>query len=522
MENTNVIKRFFSTLLGYIISSLVMGLFLPYWLVVYPINDFFTDVLKLDEVFSLLLTTILFLALFMLFNVYLTISKLENDFKIDLSFEKEAFEREKNTIRNKIINEANNEKNKILFEANNEKQQILHLVDLEKWEILDKAHADSREKYEEAQNIKKQLEDDIKILNSKKTQCEYDIETDEKKLATLLKNIEKTKNKFSEIKNEVANYTEKIKTTNTIDYPWLAELYADIAYIEEQKIAKILETKKRPALGTAKEIKEEISKEKRIIQEQLKMAQNQLNYYETVFPWLEEFKEVDPIEAYESIKASNSNDEYTRIKNYISPEEFQKLSTAEKYQLALDRWRNKQNKTAWQIGIDYERYIGYVYECKGYKVTYNGAIKGLEDMGRDIIAENDKEILVVQCKYWKKEKIIHEKHIFQLYGTVILEKMQTKKKVKGVFITSATLSETALAVAKELKIEIQSEIPFKKDYPCIKCNINHSTGEKIYHLPFDQQYNTTHIELDKGEYYVKTTKEAEERGFRHAFKHIYG
>ena len=53
-------------------------------------------------------------------------------------------------------------------------------------------------------------------------------------------------------------------------------------------------------------------------------------------------------------------------------------------------------------------------------------------------------------------------------------------------------------------------------YPMIKCNIS-SNGNKIYHLPFDQQYDKTLIR-NVGECYVSTVKEAEEKGFRRAFR----
>jgi hypothetical protein len=50
----------------------------------------------------------------------------------------------------------------------------------------------------------------------------------------------------------------------------------------------------------------------------------------------------------------------------------------------------------------------------------------------------------------------------------------------------------------------------------IKCNINN--GNKIYHLPFDQQYWRTVIDKP-GEFYAITVKEATKAGFRRAFKH---
>ena len=58
-------------------------------------------------------------------------------------------------------------------------------------------------------------------------------------------------------------------------------------------------------------------------------------------------------------------------------------------------------------------------------------------------------------------------------------------------------------------------------YPCIKCNIS-ADGTKIYHLPFDQQYDNVKIETHKGEFYCATVKEAEDAGFRRAFRHKFG
>ena len=57
-----------------------------------------------------------------------------------------------------------------------------------------------------------------------------------------------------------------------------------------------------------------------------------------------------------------------------------------------------------------------------------------------------------------------------------------------------------------------------KGYPCIKCNISMVDGARIYHLPFDQQYDNTRIEIKKGEMYCQAVEEAEKAGFRRAFK----
>ena len=54
------------------------------------------------------------------------------------------------------------------------------------------------------------------------------------------------------------------------------------------------------------------------------------------------------------------------------------------------------------------------------------------------------------------------------------------------------------------------------EFPRIKCNINND-GEKIYHLPFDQQYDRVQI-INDGEMYATTVTEAEEAGFRRAYR----
>ena len=57
-----------------------------------------------------------------------------------------------------------------------------------------------------------------------------------------------------------------------------------------------------------------------------------------------------------------------------------------------------------------------------------------------------------------------------------------------------------------------------EEFPRIKCNIGKG-GEKIYHMPFDQQYDRTIIDKIKGECFVSTVEEAVNKGFRRAKKY---
>lgn len=221
------------------------------------------------------------------------------------------------------------------------------------------------------------------------------------------------------------------------------------------------------------------------------------------------------------------------VLKYVPKSEFKTLDVGDRNQLALDRFL-KSKKTNWEIGRDYERYIGYIYETKGYEVSYFGIFEGLEDLGRDLICSKNGKVSIVQCKCWSKNKVIHEKHINQLYGTTIkylisnqnypinskvnlFQSLKVNYNITPVFITSTILSKTAREFAKALDVEIHEEEKLIR-YPIIKCNISKSTGERIYHLPFDQQYDKIKINNNKGSFYVSTVKEAESKGFRRAYK----
>ena len=91
-----------------------------------------------------------------------------------------------------------------------------------------------------------------------------------------------------------------------------------------------------------------------------------------------------------------------------------------------------------------------------------------------------------------------------------------KRNVTPKLIATIDISPKAEQVANLLGVKIE-RIPFQR-YPSVKCNVSRRTGEKIFHLPFDQQYDTALIEEERNECYVSTVKEAEDLGFRRAFR----
>lgn len=299
-------------------------------------------------------------------------------------------------------------------------------------------------------------------------------------------------------------------------YPHLAAIMSDLLTVHYDRSAKYLDEKPHPAHMEAMRIRQLKSEVKQIIKEK-KELEYQLAYIRKIIPNVDDIFDSGFID--EGLPFEAETEENTdRVRYYLEPEEYQKLTPVERNQLALDRYVAGR-KSKWQIGRDYEMYIGYLYEEKGCSVEYMGIIKGLEDLGRDLIVKKDGKTSIIQCRNWSQEKTIHEKHIFQLFGTVVLYNMEhPNANAKGIFISTTALSETALQVAKELNIQTVQKS--RGDFPRIKCNINRSTGEKIYHLPFDQQYDTAIIDKKRGEFYAQTTAEAETKGFRRAFRHF--
>ncbi len=259
---------------------------------------------------------------------------------------------------------------------------------------------------------------------------------------------------------------------------------------------------------------------RRVAEYQYKVVQSIIEYYENIAPFLLDFKneivdEDDNIEDYSS--DYNEDEKLDQVTKFIAKPEYKKLPEAERNQRALDRywdrWKSKR-----EIGRLYECYVGYLYESEGYEVDYFGNIKGVEDLGRDLICKKDNEVIIIQCKKWSTFKQIFEKHIFQFFGTVFQYKQQhLGKNVRGAFYTSTKLSDLARDFAKEFDIELREGHDLER-YPCVKGNIGRRDKEKIYHLPFDQQYDTIKIELDRGEEFFMTVKEAEDKGYRRAWR----
>jgi hypothetical protein len=317
-----------------------------------------------------------------------------------------------------------------------------------------------------------------------------------------------------------------------IQFPWLATAIADFHALESERDAKHLERKKHPAIKSAEAVREH-GRAKREAELKFRMLRYRVEYYEKLFPWILDYVGDDVPD--ETVEVTGLLSEFTDdpAVQWLTKAEYEKLPTAQKYQRALDNWRSSK-KTSWQVGREYERYVGYVYETQGYDVEFTGAVEGFEDMGRDLVVRRGNELLVIQCKYWAMGKEIREKHIFQLFGSafeyafkrglldsvsrqITSERSPNHVSIIPMIYTSTVLSEVAKSAADKLQVRYFENVRIS-EYPMIKCNVSMRDGERIYHLPFDQQYDRTKIGHAPGERYVYTVAEAEQAGFRRAWK----
>ncbi len=355
------------------------------------------------------------------------------------------------------------------------------------------------------------LKERIAELSTKNKELEKELNS----LTLELDRVGRFDKRWPLLRDSILDYKKEFDS-NLKAIPYMSRIIADIMTVDLDRLAWSL------SWGNNQERKKKVQsinalkKEKAEEIERIKGAEYQLAYLLELYPVLQDvidtdFRELDI--SYEQIE------EYDPVRRYMKREEWDRLSVSERNQLALDRYVESRQKSKWQIGRDYELYCGYCYEKEGYSVDYYGSYNGLDDLGRDLIVKRSGEVKIIQCKYWSKTKQIHENHVMQLYGSIVEYNIENCREATGILITNTTLSDRAKAFAQVLGIEFREDIPLGS-FPRIKCNIG--TGEfgektKIYHLPFDQQYDSTKIEKP-GEFMALTVAEAEKAGFRRAYR----
>ena len=428
-----------------------------------------------------------------------------------------------NTKQAKLIErnlaKIDSQKDKNELELQRKETMLEKKIEVEKAKINKQREELEQECISKRQELKKKLE-----IEKIKQEQEFSSKSHELKEyeAKINEIIDEKYAKLEQDKQTLLNtLKQKLKETGESYGGLSAETATD--YLD--RFVQYFKDKKHSAI-TSSQIVADLKREQKAKIKDLRKYEYIIDAYEKMFPWLSDFKEY-PMEAVLKANADDQEEEEV-FTHYLSPEERESLTKTEKFQRVLDRYEDSYDKTNWQIGLFYERYIGYTYDIKQWKVIMNGAKKRWQDMGIDIIASKDGKTELIQCKYWAASKTIYENYIFQLFGTTIdyimehfpeEDPWQILKKgiVTPVFVTSTQVSDTARRVAYILNIDLRENVKLDKKYPKIKCNPDSPDG-KIFHLPFDQQYDNFQLGNNPNAFYAKTVAEAEKMGFRRAYR----
>ena len=237
-------------------------------------------------------------------------------------------------------------RNKLLQGVELEKKQAESKIELQKQEIEVK---------------KEKTKSEIELYRQK---IELELEEKRKELFTLVKNSDVERQALIQLAHEKSQ-----------GFPWLAKAYKDYYQLKDEKTILYLENKPHPALKAAEDHRQ-IAKERREAEEAARLANYLLDYCRSLAPWLDEYIGLDANALDEIIKDIHSawekkEEEFDEeVKRYFGPK-YENLTPTERLQKKLERWWERPNKTLLQVGREYERYIGYLYENNGWDVNYH-------------------------------------------------------------------------------------------------------------------------------------------------------
>jgi hypothetical protein len=238
-----------------------------------------------------------------------------------------------------------------------------------------------------AQAARKMVEDDLKDLRHIAASRRDELGHRELALGSKQEEIESERSKVDEERRQV--HREREAANALISDPQagfaiVGEAWADYQRALAESEAVELEYKSRPAPKAAEAIREK-GRQVAEATRRAKAAEWAVALYEWHLPWITELREEAEHDAYieeEGDEADPSKVDPAR--RWLSKQEWVAIPEGQRNQMALERYL-RSRQSPWQLGRDYERYVGYLREQAGCKVTYHGIAKGLEDLGRDVL-----------------------------------------------------------------------------------------------------------------------------------------
>ena len=187
-------------------------------------------------------------------------------------------------------------------------------------------------------------------------------------------NLQKERSKENEYKKVFIETVEKRfasestaqdVTQNERKKQWYYSMVAEAAALEATISAQILRLKKRPAVSKAKEIEGPIKEKIVKLTKENARLRLELKIFDEHFPEYAEIREhiLDSEEAL--FETSEDGDKTDRVRKFLTAAEYERLDETSRNQLALDKYISR-NHSQQEIGRLYERYLGYLWESRGY------------------------------------------------------------------------------------------------------------------------------------------------------------
>jgi hypothetical protein len=163
-------------------------------------------------------------------------------------------------------------------------------------------------------------------------------------------------------------------------FPWLKSAKQELEDVLAKRAAALLIVKKHPALKAAEQVREYREKAK-AAEQTLHRIRYRQEYCEYLFPWLADLFDEDIATLMTAVKreqetAIEGEHDQDPVRGFLAKEEYEALADAERNQRALDRFISNR-KTNWQIGREFERFVGYCMEQDGFDVESLAQLKAM-------------------------------------------------------------------------------------------------------------------------------------------------
>lgn len=167
-------------------------------------------------------------------------------------------------------------------------------------------------------------------------------------------------------------------------------------------------------------------------------------------------------------RAGAKNSELAKIEDEVFYQLYDGISTKRIYQIAYDILKRESKNVAGRYrlkkaifdlgpsGYPFEKFVGRLFENKGYEVKVGQIVQGkCVTHEVDVIAENDKEVIMVECKFHQQQgrksdvkvALYIKSRFDDIQDQIKREGLYPNKKFRGFIATNTRFTDDATAYA---------------------------------------------------------------------------